>query len=65
FHIMGTVLMGNDPKTSVVDKDLRSHDHDNLFLCTTGVMPSSATVNPTLTGVALSIRAAHTIAKEV
>ncbi|MCA0423308.1 MAG: GMC family oxidoreductase [Proteobacteria bacterium] len=65
FHIMGTVIMGNDPKNSVVNSDLRTHDHENLFLCTTGVMPSSATVNPTLTGVALSIRAARQIAKEV
>lgn len=65
FHIMGTVLMGDDPKDSVVDKHCRTHDHENLYLCTTGVMPSSATVNPTLTGVALSIRAARQIATEV
>lgn len=65
YHIMGTVIMGDDPKNSVVNADCRTHDHDNLFLCTTGVMPTSATVNPTLTGIALSIRAAHVIAKEV
>ncbi|WP_206243500.1 GMC family oxidoreductase [Novosphingobium terrae] len=65
FHIMGTVIMGSDRTNSVVDADCRSHDHPNLFLCTTGVMPSSATVNPTLTGIALSIRAAHIIAKDV
>lgn len=65
FHIMGTVLMGDDPRNSVVDGNCRTHDHENLFLCTTGVMPTSATVNPTLTGIALSIRAAHLIAKEV
>ena len=65
FHIMGTVLMGDDPTDSVVNSDCRTHDHENLFLCTTGVMPTSATVNPTLTGIALSIRAASIIAKEV
>ena len=30
-HIMGTCRMGNDPKTSVVDKFQRSHDH-KIFL---------------------------------
>jgi hypothetical protein len=30
-HIMGTARMGNDPKGSVVDRNLRSHDHPNLF----------------------------------
>jgi choline dehydrogenase-like flavoprotein len=48
-----------------VDKDLRCFDHRNLFLVTTGVMPTSGGVNPTLTGMALAIRAGHTIAAEL
>ncbi|TCV92088.1 choline dehydrogenase-like flavoprotein [Luteibacter rhizovicinus] len=64
-HIMGTVIMGSDPKDSVVDGDCRTHDHDNLFLATTGVIPASGVINPTLTGVALSIRIADTINKEI
>jgi choline dehydrogenase-like flavoprotein len=60
-HIMGTVIMGNDPKDSVVDKHCRSHDHDNLFIASTGVHPSSAVVNPTLTTYALSLRIADII----
>ncbi|TMV82564.1 GMC family oxidoreductase [Thioclava sp. BHET1] len=64
-HIMGTVIMGDSAKDSVVDKDNRSWDHDNLFVVSTGNLPSSSVVNPTLTGVALGIRAADTIAKEV
>jgi choline dehydrogenase-like flavoprotein len=64
-HIMGTMIMGADPKDSVVDGDCRSHDHPNLFIVSTGVMPASACVNPTLTGAALSIRMAATIAAEV
>jgi choline dehydrogenase-like flavoprotein len=64
-HIMGTVIMGADPKTSVVDGDCRTHDHDNLFLATTGVIPASGVINPTLTGVALSIRIADTIVQEI
>ncbi|QJU59963.1 GMC family oxidoreductase [Sphingomonas sp. AP4-R1] len=64
-HIMGTVLMGADPKDSVVDGDCRTHDHSNLFLATTGVIPASGVINPTLTGVALAIRAADIIAREI
>lgn len=64
-HIMGTVIMGDNPKDSVVDKDCRSWDHDNLFVVGTGNLPSSAVVNPTLTAVALAIRAGDTIAREV
>jgi choline dehydrogenase-like flavoprotein len=55
-HITGTLLMGDDPKDSVVDAHCRSHDHENLFMAGTGVMPSSSTVNSTLTGAALSLR---------
>jgi choline dehydrogenase-like flavoprotein len=64
-HIMGTVIMGSDPKDSVVNGDCRTHDHDNLFLATTGVVPASGVINPTLTGVALAIRIADTINKEI
>jgi glucose dehydrogenase len=64
-HIMGTVRMGSDAADSVVDKDLRCFDHQNLFLVTTGVMPTSGGVNPTLTGMALAMRAGRTIAAEV
>lgn len=64
-HLMGTTIMGTDPKDSVVDADLRCHDHENMFLVTTGSMPSSSCVNPTLTGMALAIRAGRTIAAEV
>jgi choline dehydrogenase-like flavoprotein len=64
-HIMGTTRMGADGSEAIVDKDLRCFDHDNLFLVTTGVMPTSGGVNPTLTGMALAIRAGRTIAASV
>ena len=64
-HIMGTVIMGADPADSVVDGDCRTYDNPNLFLATTGVIPASGVINPTLTGVALAIRLADTIAREV
>jgi choline dehydrogenase-like flavoprotein len=56
-HIMGTARMGGDPASSVVDRDLRSHDHRNLFILGSAVFPTSATANPTLTIAALSLRA--------
>jgi choline dehydrogenase-like flavoprotein len=64
-HPMGTVIMGTDPKNSVVNGECRTHDHHNLFLATTGVMPASAANNPTVTGAALSLRSAAIIAREL
>ncbi len=61
-HLMGTYRMGEDPKTSVVDSDLRSHDHRNLFLLGSGVFPTGAAANPTLTIAALALRAVQSIA---
>lgn len=60
-HIMGSVIMGDNAKTAVVDKDCRTFDHSNLFLATTGVFPACGVVNPTLTGAALSLRLAQKI----
>lgn len=57
-HIMGGVIMGADPKDSVVDAQCRTHDHENLLLATSGVMPTAGTVNCTLTVAALSLRIA-------
>jgi choline dehydrogenase-like flavoprotein len=52
----GTARMGNDPRTSVVDKDLRCHDHDNLYVVGTAVFPTITATAPTLTVAALSAR---------
>ena len=60
-HITGTLSMGSDPKDSVVDGFGRAHDHPNLYIASTGVMPTAATVNSTLTAVALALRSADHI----
>lgn len=60
-HIMGTTRMGADPRTSVVDASLCSHDHRNLFMVGAGVFPTTGTANPTLTIAALSLRAVSAI----
>jgi choline dehydrogenase-like flavoprotein len=62
-HAMGSCRMGNDPKTSVVNQWGQSHDIPNLFLCDTSVFVTGAGVNPTLTAMAITDRAAgHIIA---
>jgi len=60
-HLMGTYRMGSDPQNSVVDSDQRSWDHPNLFLVGSGVFPTTATANPTLTLAALVLRTAGVI----
>ncbi len=63
IHEMGTARMGNDPKTSVLNKFNQAHEVPNLF-CTDGAAMSSAGCqNPSLTYMALSARAAHNAAE--
>ncbi|WP_342755432.1 GMC family oxidoreductase [Pantoea sp. MBD-2R] len=64
-HIMGTTIMGDDAKNSVVNRHCQSHDHPNLFIAGTSVMPSASCMNPTLTGAALSLRLADYLLKTV
>lgn len=61
-HHMGTTRMHTDPKRGVVDRDGRVHGTDNLYVAGTAVFPTSGAVNPTYTGMALSLRlAAHLV----
>ena len=64
-HQCGTVRLGDDPKTSVVDPNCRSWDHPNLYVTDAGALPTSAAVNPSLTVAALALRTASTIQKEL
>jgi choline dehydrogenase-like flavoprotein len=59
--ILGTTRMGKDPRQSVVDRDLRSHDHANLFVVGGMVFPTAGVNPPTLTIAALALRAARAI----
>jgi choline dehydrogenase-like flavoprotein len=58
-HEMGTARMGHDPATSVLNRYNQAHDVANLFITDGSCMTSSGTVNPSLTYMALSARAAH------
>jgi choline dehydrogenase-like flavoprotein len=60
-HLLGTARMGNDPKTSVVDKFHRTHEVPNLFLCDGSSFVTSGRGQPTMTIQALAFRAADYI----
>ena len=62
-HLLGTCRMGDDPKTSVVDKFHRAHDVPNLFICDGSSFVSSGRGQPTMTIQALAFRAAEHIAR--
>jgi choline dehydrogenase-like flavoprotein len=53
--------MGNDPKTSVINSDHRTHDVKNLFLCDGSSLVTSGRGQPTMTIEALAFRAADRI----
>lgn len=61
-HVLGTLRMGNDPETSVVDSFGRFHDVDNLYACDGSVFVTSSGYNPTLTIFAVAARVAHAMA---
>ena len=65
-HQCGTVRMGLDPKTSVLNPYCQSWDHKNLFVVDAGCLPTSAAVNPSLTVAAQALRVAdHIITREL
>jgi hypothetical protein len=55
-HMLGTCRMGEDPMTSVVDGNLKSHVHKNLFIVGGSAFASAGCNNPTLTIAALALR---------
>ncbi|MCL6523624.1 MAG: GMC family oxidoreductase [Thermoflavifilum sp.] len=57
IHEVGTTRMGNDPRSSVVNKFNQAHDCKNLFIVDGGPFVSQADKNPTWTILALSMRA--------
>ncbi|HLG94871.1 MAG TPA: GMC family oxidoreductase [Bryobacteraceae bacterium] len=57
-HLMGSCRMGNDPKTSVIDKFNRAHDVPNLFIVDGSSFVTSGRNHPTCTIEALAYRAA-------
>ena len=58
-HELGTARMGADPRTSVVDADNRCWDCPNVLVTDGSCFPSGGWQNPTLTIMAISVRAAR------
>jgi choline dehydrogenase-like flavoprotein len=63
MHLLGTCRMGDDPRTSVVDRYHRSHDVRNLFVCDGSSLVTSGRGQPTMTIQALAFRAGEHIAR--
>jgi choline dehydrogenase-like flavoprotein len=60
-HQAGTCRMGNDPKTSVVNKYCQVHDVDNLFVVDASVHVTNGGFNPGLTVMAVAYYASDHI----
>jgi choline dehydrogenase-like flavoprotein len=56
-HEMGTVRMGRDPKTSVLNAFNQMHEVPNVFVTDGSAMASSSCINPSITYMALTARA--------
>src|SRR5262249_44643417 len=61
-HVMGTARMGDDARTSVFDGWQRLHSVDNVLCTDSSVFPTSTGYGPTLTIVALALRACRALA---
>jgi choline dehydrogenase-like flavoprotein len=61
-HQHGTTRMGDDPDTSVLDRNCRAHEVENLFVVDGGPFPTATGANPTLTIMANAWRVSERIA---
>lgn len=57
-HLQGTLRMGDNPATSVIDRNLVHHRWRNLTVVGSATFPTCGIANPSLTVAALSLRAA-------
>jgi len=58
-HACGTCRFGDDPATSVLDRDNRAHGLSNLYVVDSAFFPSSGGTNPSLTIAANALRVAE------
>ncbi len=65
IHEMGTARMGRDPKTSVLNSNNQVWDCKNVFVTDGSFMTSASCVNPSLTYMAMTARAADFAVKEL
>lgn len=55
-HQCGTCCFGEDPSTSVLDINCRTHEVDNLYVVDSSFFPSNASISPALTVIANALR---------
>jgi choline dehydrogenase-like flavoprotein len=55
-HQAGTCRFGNDPASSVLDRNCKAHELDNLYVVDTSFFVSIGAVNPSLTAIANALR---------
>ena len=65
IHELGTCRMGENPKTSVLNKWNQSHDIKNLFVVDGSSFVTGGSQNPTITIVALAMRASEYLAEQL
>lgn len=63
-HVCGTCRFGDDPTTSVLDRNNRAHDVGNLYVVDASFFPSSGGTNPSLTIAANALRVADSIIEQ-
>ena len=64
-HHIGTHRMGPTKHDSVVNRDQRSWDHENLYVVGSGSFPSTGTANPTLTAIAVTLRSVKDMLRQL
>jgi choline dehydrogenase-like flavoprotein len=65
IHEMGTARMGSEPKTSVLNQYLQTHDISNLYVMDASSFVSGGCQNPTLTIMALAVRGCDYLMEEM
>jgi len=55
-HQAGTCRFGADPRSSVLDRNCKAHELDNLYVVDTSFFVSIGAVNPSLTAIANALR---------
>ena len=65
WHLMGTVRMGDDPKTSVVNRYGQAHSVKNLFVVDSSLFVTSGAVNPVATAQAITLFCCDHLSKKL
>jgi len=64
LHLMGGCQIGTNPKTSVINPEFKLHEHPLIYAADSSIFPSAPGINPSLTIMALSEKAAEQIIKD-